>query len=203
MASLKTRMTAIETSLKGIDNVVQLVLNKVENPPPPPTPVAPAVSATVTSAPTSAEAAIAAFGKAQSEKLSGSVEVALGSFLALARAYPETPQAPMAMFEVGSIYSQNSQFAQAAEAYDQVLERFGNNPLRSHAHFLKAQQLENQGSKPEAIKEYESVAKLYPGDDWAAQASARAKELKAPAPVPAKAAAKAPAKAPPKGKGKR
>ena len=84
----------------------------------------------------------------------------------------------MAMFEMGSLYVEAEQYEDALQAYDRVLEQFGDNPMRKQAQFLKAEQLANLGKRSEAAREFDVFAKAYPGEDQARTAIERATELR-------------------------
>jgi TolA-binding protein len=167
------RQKEMESKLTNIDGTTRLILKQLDSVPQP----APAVAG----APASDTAALL-FSSAQSDKLEGKLEAALGKFNEISQKYPEAPEAPKAVFEMGSIYAQNGQYDDAVKAFDRVLEQFGDNPMRKPAQFMKAEQLASQGRRPEAAKEFTSFAKQYPGDEKAPEALSRARELNAPAP---------------------
>lgn len=129
--------------------------------------------------PPGATEATVAFAAAERERLTGNLQFALGSFLEISQKYPMTPEAPMAVFEIGSIYAQNGQYKDAVDAYDRVLEQFGENPMRKPAQFQKAAQLANMGRNSDAAREFDTFARQYPGDDNAPEALQRARELRA------------------------
>lgn len=120
-----------------------------------------------------------AFAAAEKERLTGNLQFALGAFLEISQKYPMAPEAPMAVYEIGSIYAQNGQYKDAVDAYDRVLEQFGENPMRKQAQFQKAVQLANLGQNVEAAREFDTFARLYPGDDNAQVALQRSRTLRA------------------------
>lgn len=143
-----------------------------------------------------ADSAALAFAAAQRDRLAGNLPFALSAFHEVSQKYPSEPWAPMAVLEIGNIYSQNGQYQDALAAYDRVLEQFGENPMRKPAQFHKAEQLANLGRNSDAAREYDSFAKQYPGDENAPVALQQARELR----VAGASKAKQP---PPKSKGKR
>ena len=80
-----------------------------------------------------ADAAALAFAAAQRDRLTGSLQLAQGEFLDISTKYATSPEAPMSVFEIGSIYAQNGQYKDSVEAFDRVLEQFGENPMRKPA----------------------------------------------------------------------
>jgi TolA-binding protein len=133
-----------------------------------------------------ADAPALAFAAAQQEKLTGSLQLALGDFEDISKKYSSSSWAPLSLFEMGGMYAQNGQYQDALNVYDRVLEQFGENPVRKQAQFQKAVQLANLNRKSDAAKEYDSFARLYPGDDNAPIALQRARELRGGGTTPAK-----------------
>ncbi len=184
LGTMRTRQEKMEGVLNDLAGQVKLIYQQNEH-------MQPAVP--VSAAPSSADAAALLFASAEQDKLSGRSNFALQSFYDLSQKYPDSPLAPMAVFEMGTMYAANGEYGEAVKSFDRVLEQFGDNPMRKNAQYYKAEQLAGLKRNADAAKEFNSFAKQYPGDDLTPAAIARAKELSAPAPSNTKA--KQPAKA--------
>lgn len=182
LTTMRTRQEKMESMLSDLSAAVRLLATQ--------TPAAAPQSSTSPTGPSSADAASLLFSAAQRDKLAGKLDFALSEFLDISQKYPESPEAPMAVFEMGSLYARNEQYEDAVKAYDRVLEQFGDNPMRKDAQFLKAEQLANMGRRAEAVREFNSFARQYPGDQNTARAIERVRELQTPAAAKGKQASK-------------
>ncbi|MEO8099016.1 MAG: tetratricopeptide repeat protein [Acidobacteriota bacterium] len=191
--TMGTRQGKMESSLTRVDGVVNLLYTEAKNPPAAVVPAAP-------TGPTPEQAATLLFGTARRSLLTGDAATAQKQFIEVLTNYPTTPEAPMAAYEVGLLYEARDQYEDALEAFDRVLEQFGENPMWKDAQFHKADMLANLGKRSEAAGEFNRFALKYPADSRADVAMSRAKELRAPAPAGGKA--KAPAGNSKKGKSK-
>lgn len=161
--SMRTKQDKMSDTLTNVSGQLGLMRDDMgKNAPPPGT-----TEATV------------AFAAAERDRVTGNLPFALSSFLDISQKYPTAPEAPMAVFEIGSIYAQNGQYKDAVEAFDRVLEQFGENPMRKQAQFQKAIQLANMGRNSDAAREFDLFARQYPGDENAPVALQRSKELRA------------------------
>jgi TolA-binding protein len=190
LGTMRTRQEKMEGVLNDLSAQMRIVLQQTEHTQP---------ATPVSAAPSASDAVAILFAAAEADRLSGKGNFALQSLGEISQKYPDSPYAPMAMFEIGSLYAENEEYGEALKAFDRVLEQYGDNPMRKDAQFRKAEQLANLGRKADAVKEFNSFAKQYPGDDKAPEAISRAKELSAPA-APANTKAKQPAR--PKGRTK-
>lgn len=185
---VRSRQETMEKSLTDLTGAIGLFREEINTRVAPP-PSAPA-SADPGQAGVTGDPATLAFATAEQDKLAGKLQQALEEFRSIADAYPSSPQAPMAIFEVGMIYANYPQPEDAIKAFDRVLEQFGDNPMRKPAHFAKAEQLEALGKRTEAAREFNSYAKQYPDDDNAEIAKQRAAQLTSPAAAKPKSAPK-------------
>ncbi len=186
LSTMRSRQEKMEGMLNDLSAAVRLLATQ--------TPVVAPASSSGPSGPSAADAASLLFSAAQRDKLAGKLNFALSEFLDISQKYPESPEAPMAVFEMGSLYARNEQYDDAVKAYDRVLEQFGENPMRKDAQFMKAEQLANMGRRAEAVREFNAFAKQYPGDQNTARAIERVRELQAPAAAKGKQTAKPPSK---------
>jgi TolA-binding protein len=183
VTSMRNQQEETRKLVDDIWSAVKIVLKQTEQAPVP-----------VSAAPSPADSAALMFAAAQRDKLTGKADFALQTLFDLSQKYPDSPEAPMAVYEMGELYAANGEYDQALKAFDRVLEQFGDNPMRKDAQFRKAEQLASLGRKADAVKEFNGFAKQFPGDDKAAEALSRVRTLNAPAPAPAKARPKARAK---------
>lgn len=188
--NIKGRQDKLDSSLTNVSGTLGLMRDDMSKAAAPPS--APAVTG---SAAPSADPATLAYLAAEKDHLAGKLNFALREFMDLAAAYPNAPEAPMAIFKTGVIYAEYPQPEDALKAFDRVLEQFGDNPFRPAAQFAKAEQLAALGKNAEAAREFNNFAKLYPDDENAAVAKQRAAELTGGRAAPAKPNSK--------GKGKR
>jgi TolA-binding protein len=166
LTTLRGKQDKMEGMLTDLAAAVRLLATQ-----PPPAATAPETTSVN-------DSAALLFAAAQRDKLAGKLQNALDEFNEIGMKFPMAPEAPMAVFEMGSLYAHNEQFEDALKAYDRVLEQFGDNPMRKDAQFLKAEQLASLGKRSEAAREYDVFAKAYPADDMARTAIERATELR-------------------------
>ena len=186
LATLRSRQEKMEGMLTDLSAAMRIVMKQTEGG---------TQAAPVSVAPTASDAAALLFASGQRDKLAGKPNFALETFFNLSQQFPSSPEAPMAVFEMGTMYAANGEYEQALKAFDRVLEQFGDNPMRKDAQFYKAEQLASLNRRADAIKELNSFAKQYPGDDKAILAINRVKELNGPAtPNTSKSKAKGKAK---------
>jgi tetratricopeptide (TPR) repeat protein len=178
---------SMASTLSNIDAQMRLLQSTMENMKP---------QAPVVAAPSPDQAAQLAFAAAELERATGKPEFALKSLIDVASTYATSPYAPLSWFKVGQIYSENEQYPDALDAYDRVLERFGDNPVRGQAQLAKADTLAKMGRREDAIREYNAVIRTFSGA-LADDATAKIEALKPPpaAPAPAKGKQKSPKKA--------
>jgi len=173
LTTMRSRQEKMEGTLNDLSAAIRLLATQA--------PVVAPQSTASPAGPSAADAASLLFSAAQRDKLAGKLDFALSEFLDISQKYPESPEAPMAVFEMGSLYARNEQYEDAVKAYDRVLEQFGDNPMRKDAQFMKAEQLANMGRRAEAVREFNAFAKQYPGDANTARAIEHVRELQAPA----------------------
>ena len=165
LTTMRSKQDKIESMLTDLSAAVRLLATQP----------APAAAA---AAPDPGNGATLLFSAAQRDKLSGKLEAALGEFNEIAMKFPMSPEAPMAVFEMGSIYARNEQYEDALKAFDRVLEQFGDNPMRKDAQFQKAEQLASLGKRAEAAREFDTFVRTYPGDDLAKLALERGADMR-------------------------
>lgn len=178
--SFKSRLDNLERSLSEISGTLGLFRDDFNNrTAPPPAVAVPAIPGDPSAGQASgnADGVTLAFATAERDKLAGKLQQALEEFRAIADAYPSSPEAPMAMYKVGEIYASVPQPEDAIKAFDSVLERFGENPMRGPAQFAKAEQFEALGKRAEAAREYNNYVKQFPDAENVNAAKQRAAQL--------------------------
>ena len=75
----------------------------------------------------------------------------------IARDYPETAEAPRALYQIGQILWNRHDNAQALEVFKQVIARYPSNPIVDRAHYAAGDIYEWSGNKDEAIASYNKL----------------------------------------------
>ncbi len=104
--TMRTRQEKMEGVLNDLAVQMKLVLQQTEHAQP---------ATPVSAVPSSADAVALLFAAAESEKLAGNSSFALQSLGEISQKYPDSPYAPIAMFEIGSLYAENEQYGEALE----------------------------------------------------------------------------------------
>jgi soluble lytic murein transglycosylase len=81
----------------------------------------------------------------------------------IARDFPETPEASKALYQIGQIYWNRHENAQALEYFQLILEKYPTSEYVDRARFAAADIHEYFGRRPEAIQLYSDIIKLSPG----------------------------------------
>ncbi|HEX7229735.1 MAG TPA: transglycosylase SLT domain-containing protein [Candidatus Binatia bacterium] len=81
----------------------------------------------------------------------------------IARDFPETPEAAKALYQIGQIYWNRHENAQALEYFQLILEKYPTSEYVDRARFAAADIHEYFGRRPEAIQFYSDIIKLSPG----------------------------------------
>ena len=91
--------------------------------------------------------------------------------------YSDTDLASNAQFYLGEIAFMQSQYQQALDAYNKVIENFPKSFKLASARMRKGYCLAELGQKAAAIRELRTVVRQYPGTDEAKRSAAKLKEL--------------------------
>ena len=108
-------------------------------------------------------------------------DLATQEFQDYLRYYSDTDLASNAQFYLGEIAYNQSQFQQALDAYNKVIENFPKSFKTASARMRKGFCLSELGQKASAVRELRAVVRLYPGTDEARRAAAKLKEMGATA----------------------
>lgn len=182
VADLARRVNAMDSKLSDILTQLQLLAH-------PPAPPAPSNAAA--GSPGGAPAGFSCTGTFQSARgdySGGNDTLAMRQFLDVVKNCPSDENAPLSMYYVGMIYDKNSEYEDAAQAFDRVVEQFSENPKTCESRYRKGDDLKKAGRKPEAIAALKDYLKSCPGDaDHLADAR---KDLQGLAPASARGAKK-------------
>jgi TolA-binding protein len=113
----------------------------------------------------------AAWQNAEKDRLGGNTDLALKEYQDYVTYFPNTEYAPAAQFNVGQIYFDKADYANASKAFDVLLERFPDNPKTRSAHYMKGQTLQRTGDRAGAVQEFKFIVDNYPGTDDARRAA--------------------------------
>jgi len=162
VAELVRRMNALDSKLADISNAVRTLSA------PPPAPGA-ASGGTTTQVP--AISAETTYQNAFRDYSSGKNDLALQEFADYVKNFPETADAPNAQYYIGYIYfTGGANYADAAKAFDDVLEKWPENPKTADAMYYKAVSLQKDGQRTAAATVYKDFIKKYPHNEHVDQA---------------------------------
>ena len=104
-------------------------------------------------------------------------DLAMQEFQDYLKYYGDTDLASNAQFYLGEIAFMQSQFQQALDAYNKVIENYPKSFKTASARMRKGFCLAELGQKAAAIRELRTVVRQYPGTDEAKRSAAKLKEL--------------------------
>jgi len=167
VAELMRRMAALDTKLSDISNAVRTL----SAPPQPPPGQVPAGNPLGGSGQVPAVSAETAYQNAYRDYSSGKNDLALQEFADYVKNFPDTADAPNAQFYIGYIYfTGGSNWADAAKAFDDVLERWPENPKSADAMYYKAVSLQKDNQRTAAAKTFRDFLAKYPHSEHVDQA---------------------------------
>ncbi|HLH40285.1 MAG TPA: tetratricopeptide repeat protein [Bryobacteraceae bacterium] len=162
---LVRRMAALDTKLNDISQAVRTL----SAPPTPPAPAAGAAATGAAGAP--AISAETSYNNAYRDYNKGQFDLALQEFADYVKNFPDTADAPTAQYYIGYIYfNSGTNYADAAKAFDDVLERWPENPKTADAMYYKGVALQKLGQKTAAAKTLKDYIAKYPRGEHVEQA---------------------------------
>jgi TolA-binding protein len=183
VADLQRRVNAMDTKLADILTQLQLLAH----PPTPPSQPNAAPGAAAAGG-TPGFSCVDTFQNARRDYSGGNDTLAMQEFLDVVKNCQGDANAPLAMYYVGMIYDKNSDYDNAAQAFDRVVEQFPQNEKTCESMYRKGLALKKGLKKPEAIAALNDYIKSCPGDsDHLADAR---KELRTLSPAPSRGARK-------------
>jgi tol-pal system protein YbgF len=184
VADLQARLGKLDQKLTDIQNTLQNVDAKLAAPIPASIPSAAGASAPG-SAPTASAAPPASADVLYSNGLRDingkHYDLATQEFQDYLKYYGDTDLASNAQFYLGEIAFMQSQYQQALDAYNKVIENYPKSFKTASARMRKGFCLAELGQKAAAIRELRTVVRQYPGTDEAKRSLAKLRELGATA----------------------
>jgi len=183
VADLQARLGKLDQKLTDIQNTLQNVDSKMAAPPPAPIPTGATPSPSVPgAAPPIASAAPPAsadvlYSNGLRDINGKHYDLAMQEFQDYLKYYGDTDLASNAQFYLGEIGFMQSQFQQALDAYNKVIENYPKSFKTASARMRKGFCLAELGQKAAAIRELRTVVRQYPGTDEAKRSAAKLKEL--------------------------
>ncbi|MBL8211994.1 MAG: tol-pal system protein YbgF [Bryobacterales bacterium] len=179
---LNTRMQRLQTTLKEIQDAVNMLAARSAPPPPTPdggaTPPAPGAQG----GPPAGVSAEQVYLNAMKDKDGGNFDLALTEFQDFLRWFPAAELAPNAQYYVGECLYYKNDFEAAIPAFDAVLEKYGDSNKAPDALYLKGRALLRLEQRSKAMQVFDELAKKYPTTEAARKAREMRKNL-APAPA--------------------
>jgi tol-pal system protein YbgF len=168
---LVRRMAALDAKLSDISNAIR-TLSAPPTPPPGQVPTgATGAAPPGTAAQLPGASAETSYNNAYSDYSSGKNDLALQEFAQYVKSFPDTADAPNAQYYIGYIYFMGgANYADAAKAFDDVLERWPENPKTPDAMYYKGVALQKDGQKTAAAKVLKQFIARYPHSNHVDQA---------------------------------
>lgn len=111
------------------------------------------------------------YDNAMRDKGSGKLDLAVQEFSDYLKWYPTGELAPNSQFYIAFIHYSQGNYEAAAQEFDMVLEKYGENSKSSLARLYKGRSLVHlPGHKTEGADEFQELIKRYPATDEAKQA---------------------------------
>lgn len=183
VADLQARLGKLDQKLTDVQNTLQSVDSKLATPPPPPQPPpggtatpSPAASAPPTTAapPPSADVL---YSNGLRDINGKHYDLAQQEFQDYLKYYSDTDLASNAQFYLGEIAFMQSEYPQALDAYNRVIDNYPKSFKTASARMRKGFCLAELGQKAAAIRELRTVVRLFPGTDEAKRSAAKLREL--------------------------
>jgi TolA-binding protein len=115
---------------------------------------------------------------AERDRIAGRNDLAQKQYEDFLKWFPATESACVAQFRIGEVHMAKQDLVNALVAFDNVLERYGDDcRYRAAAQFMKGRGFEKGGQRSQAAKEYRKVIEDYPSSDWATRARSALREL--------------------------
>jgi tol-pal system protein YbgF len=185
VADLQARLGKLDQKLTDIQNTLQNVDSKMAGspataiPPAAGMPPGPGPSPSASSAPPASADVLYSNGL---RDINGKhYDLATQEFTDYLRFYGDTDLASNAQFYLGEIAFMQTQYQQALDAYNKVIENYPKSFKTASARMRKGFCLAELGQKAAAIRELRTVVRQYPGTDEAKRSAAKLRELGATA----------------------
>jgi len=191
VADLQARLGKLDQKLTDIQNTLQNVDSKLASPAPPtavpsansaaPGPAlssAPPLAAPATSASAGPPASADVLYSNGLRDINGKhYDLATQEFQDYLKYYADTDLASNAQFYLGEISFMQSQYEQALDSYNKVIENYPKSFKTATSRMRKGYCLAELGQKAAAIRELRTVVRQYPGTDEAKRSAAKLREM--------------------------
>lgn len=164
VSDLTTLLTKMQAQLTDVGNGMKVM--QAPAPPPPPAAGQPMGSAPAAAGEVPPIPAADLYANAQRDYSSGKREMAFQQFTDYLKWYGNTDLAPNAQFYIGMIQFGQGDYANAANSFDTVLEKYSKNPKTADSMYYKGLSLLRlPGRRTQAGDEFKELLKSYPNTD--------------------------------------
>jgi tol-pal system protein YbgF len=181
VADLQARLGKLDQKLSDIQNTLQSVDSKLASPAPAAIPAAaaappgPGPGSMASAAPPPSADVLYSNGL---RDINGKhYDLATQEFSDYLKYYGDTDLASNAQFYLGEIAFMQSQYQQAMDAYNKVIDNYPKSFKTASARMRKGFCLAELGQKAAAIRELRTVVRQYPGTDEAKRSAAKLREM--------------------------
>lgn len=165
IADTNSRMGRLQAQVLDVGNAIKIM----QAPPLPP--------GAASSAPPPGVSAEGLLNNARRDQLGGNLDLALQQYEDFLRYFGGTDLAPAAQYSIGEIQYNRGDYAAALAAFDQVLERYPDNPRTADAMYMKGMALLKSGQRTAAAQEFREMVRRFPSSPLASKANAELKSL--------------------------
>ncbi|HUX68563.1 MAG TPA: tetratricopeptide repeat protein [Terriglobales bacterium] len=178
--SLSATISELQAHLQRMDETLKQIHQMQQTIPPPTAPAAGAAPADAAAgdsgAPAASSTSLQLYQTALLDFQKNS-PAALGELASFIRNYPNDPQVPDAMYYLGTIFMQKTQYNEAIDRFSQVVEQYPDSPKAQLAELNKGICLARLGNRTAAISELRALKKNYAGTEAARQADIELRSL--------------------------
>jgi len=149
VSAMNETLTKLQTQIIDLSNAVK-VLQAPAPPPPSGAPGAFGTSTGASSGPPPGMSARQLYESAMKDRSGGNLDLALQGLQEFLKWYGTSELAPSAQYNIGQIYYDKNDFANAVPAFDAVLERYAENNKTPDARYMKGMALLKSGQRTQA-----------------------------------------------------
>jgi tol-pal system protein YbgF len=176
VSAMNETLAKLQQQLVDLNSAVKIL----QAPPAPPPGAASGIGAPGSGAPTGPPAGMSAqqlYQNALADRSRGNFDLALQGFQEYLKWFDNTELAPNAQFYVGQIAYDKTDFPAAIEAFNLVVEKYGENNKSADATYMKGMALLKSGQRTQAGQEFLTVIQKYPNSEVAPKARTQRQAL--------------------------